>query len=200
MELTKNNVSVMHIRTIDVTSREDTLERMAKMGFRKKEVFFKCVEGLSRRVWDNYDGTAFFDNADAKNIKEEFVRLSKISKVMPLNTAKPIGIAKAGSDIIGYFLERIEGKSLYHYENAKSARLYVKVIDDLAPVMGKLHRVGIGHGDLFVENIMVSLSEQIKLIDPNRSKTEQAHIMDDRIRLSKLQASAESYRNYLRKV
>jgi|LakMenEpi03Aug12_release.lakeMendotaPanAssembly.Ray.scaffolds.fasta_scaffold132270_2 hypothetical protein len=95
----------------------------------------------------------------------EYNALLNMYKANPKNVVKPVGFVKdEAGNIIGYNLEKINGKTLDDY--IKQSKVTKEQLDELENIIKGLHEKGLAHGDINANNIMILDDGTIKLIDP----------------------------------
>ena len=169
---------------IDIGSK-DFIKTIIHNGHSINNIFFKCTNSIIYKNYSRLFGPPIYDCDSykhaysseraivvcygAKPIVGEFEQLLKIYRIAPENTAMPIAIAMYKDNIVGYFLEYIDGKPLYMFEsNFKRDVIY----NTLVPLILKLHVNRIGHGDISIGsslnngNILIKNDKTLKLIDP----------------------------------
>lgn len=73
-------------------------------------------------------------------------------------------------DLLFILSEYIEGKNLTQYEKIYDNNLIKKIINQTYEGLNYIHKMNIIHGDIKLENIMLTKNEDIKLIDFDLSK------------------------------
>lgn len=123
---------------------------------KKNEVFHKSFEGRTIPVRFGQEYTSGLD---------EYNALINMYNANPQNIVKPINVVKdAKGNVIGYDLEKLQGKTLYDYVQNK--KLTDEQFQKITDIIKGLHQKGLAHGDINPNNIMVLNDGNIKLIDP----------------------------------
>lgn len=116
--------------------------------------------------------------------------------------AKPFALVIGeGNKIVGYLLEKVHGDSLgAMLRNRKLTTAETVIVErKLCAMIKKMHRKGIGHGDLNKGNIIIDKGLKIKLIDPLDGRRHELNIKDDLAWLEYLKKELDNYRHDKRK-
>ncbi len=200
----KNSTNISEsLPSIDLSSKEEIWSLVTR-GISIRNVFFKSIQketynDFSRLFGDvvrdrgSYKHTARTERSvlvryDSKSLVGEFIQLIKMHEVVPTNIARPIAITTWGSNVVGYFVEYIDGKPLEHFEFG-----FIKtvVLNTIIPMINKMNSNGVGHGDITLGdstregNIKVASNGEIKVFDPLPSYKD----IDDKFRIEADQSS-----------
>ncbi len=127
----------------------------------------------------------------------QFELMQKIRVVDKAVIAEPIALVVGeGNRVVGYLLEKVHGDSLGSLiENGKlTPAETIKIERKLRTMIRKMHRHGIGHGDLNKGNIIINKGLKIKLIDPLDGRRHELNIRDDITWLEYLKNELDNYR------
>lgn len=96
---------------------------------------------------------------------EEFEALSKLYRVAPDNVVRPIELIRKGDEIIGYKMEYVDGITVGEYIE-KHGGLPADIRDQIISTLQTFHENNLAHGDPNFNNMIVTLENKVKFIDP----------------------------------
>jgi len=96
----------------------------------------------------------------------EFKALSSLYSVDSVHVAKPIKLnVDPEGKIVGFDMERLNGKTAREYAQAHGS-IPAQSAEQVKETVRRFHESGLAHGDLNPNNVFVSPSGDIKIIDP----------------------------------
>lgn len=117
---------------------------------------------------------------DGRGIFNELIHLAKMYRAAPKFVVQPVAAIVHYGKVIGYAMERVQGKTLEalsreFVEGLVSRSELDAVLANVGAAFKTLHRRRIGHGDAKASNIMITESNEVVLIDPSQWNFTYAH-------------------------
>ncbi len=151
-------------------TRDDIKSQLSEHGHEIDNVFFKCMTAQSHYIWGDDKKSRLKKSWDQFNLYNEVSQAVKIHNVIPDNMAAPIAVAKMETGTVGYFMEYVDGISLFSLDKDEFRCAAKKLVEAVT----KMHDGGSGHGDLRSNIMVTSNNARIKLIDPLRSNSRES--------------------------
>lgn len=176
-QLKTNDPNCKYNYFIDSSIEDEFISILGQIGEGATSVVYKCIDTrtkqpLCKKVLKYNKGQTTIK--DVQNAMKEFQVLHNINhpcicKSFYINTAEPIEIISKGEKkkitTVSFYLEFVEYGLEEVLKNKINNTLKVKIVIEIAHAMKYLHKLGMIHRDLKIENIMVNSVYETKLVD-----------------------------------